>query len=62
VNRALKESIQAGEVMVMARLTWRQRLIAIAVGAVAAALQAYAPAHAAHAAAVECPAQSVSHC
>ena len=47
----------------MARLTWRQRLIAIAVGAVAAALQAYAPARAAHAAAaVECPAESVSNC
>ena len=50
----------------MARLTWRQRLIAIAVGAAAAALQAYAPVKAAHAAASTTPAvvctQAISNC
>ena len=50
----------------MARLNWRQRLIAIAIGAVAAALQAYAPApKAAHAAASTVPAacaQTVTNC
>jgi hypothetical protein len=56
VNRTLKRGIQAGEVKVMARLTWRQRLIAIAIGAAAAALQAYAPApKVAHAAATPAP-------
>src|SRR5437870_3695580 len=57
VNRTLKRSIQAGEEKVMARLNWRQRLIAIAIGAAAAALQAYAPGpKAAHAAASTVPA------
>ncbi|MCA1829535.1 MAG: hypothetical protein LC689_21640 [Myxococcales bacterium] len=50
----------------MARLTWRQRLIAIAIGAVAAALQAYAPTRAAHAAVTPAPAAcrevSMSNC
>jgi hypothetical protein len=41
----------------MARLTWRQRLIAIAIGAAAAVLQAYAPLHrVAHAAVAPAPA------
>jgi len=66
VNRTLKRSIQAGEEKVMARLNWRQRLIAIAIGAAAAALQAYAPApRAAHAAASTVPAvctQAISNC
>jgi len=50
----------------MARLNWRQRLIAIAIGAAAAALQAYAPApRAAHAAASTVPAvctQAINNC
>jgi len=51
----------------MARLNWRQRLIAIAIGAAAAALQAYAPApKMAHAASVgpaaTCREQPVSNC
>ena len=48
----------------MARLTWRQRLIAIAVGAVVAALQAYVPAHTAQAAehANAACVQAVSRC
>jgi hypothetical protein len=50
----------------MARLTWRQRLIAIAVGAVAAALQAYAPvtkaAHAAIAPATVCHEAQQTNC
>ena len=51
----------------MARLNWRQRLIAIAIGAVAAALQAYVPApKPAHAAASTVPAavctQAISNC
>jgi hypothetical protein len=49
----------------MARLNWRQRLIAIAIGAAAAALQAYAPtiksAHAAAPAAV-CSEAQVKNC
>ncbi len=50
----------------MSRLTWRQRLIAIAVGIVAAALQTYAPAskaaHAAHAPAAACAVPALSNC
>ncbi len=48
----------------MARLNWRQRLIAIAVGAVVAALQAYVPAHKVQAAehANACVEQAASRC
>ena len=50
----------------MARLSWRQRLIAIAIGAAAAALQAYGPApkaaHAAVAPAAACVQQPVNNC
>ncbi len=52
----------------MSRLTWRQRLIAIAFGAVVAAVEVYGPApklaHAAASAApaVSCSPQSVSPC
>ena len=50
----------------MARLTWRQRLIAIAVGIAAAVLQASvsAPktAHASTAPAATCAAASISNC
>ena len=50
----------------MSRLTWRQRLIAIAIGAAVAAVQAYAPspkqAHASVAAPAACTVQSVSNC
>lgn len=50
----------------MSRLTWRQRLIAIAVGIAAAVVQTYAPshkaAHAAHAPAAACATPAVSNC
>jgi hypothetical protein len=48
----------------MSRLSWRQRLIAVAIGVAAAALQAHAPAlKAAHAAvAPACSVQSANNC
>ena len=52
----------------MSRLTWRQRLIAVAIGGAVAALQSWAPApkaaaaHASTAPAPACAVQPVSNC
>ena len=50
----------------MSRLTFRQRLIAIAIGVAAAVLQAYTPApkavHAASAVPAACSAQTAANC